>query len=62
MKLPPRVGVNPRKRDKRDKDYAPALRAKCAYTELVKKCMLGLALVTLFAFPITLIGIWIHVT
>ena len=52
MRLPPRVGQNPRKRDKRARDYERPMQANFRYLREAKIVMLNLALVMLVAMPI----------
>ena len=53
QQLPPRVGANPRKRDPRLRaGYAEPLRARCHYTQAVKRTIVWLALATLVTVPV----------
>lgn len=61
MKLPPRVGQNPRKRDKRLKTHEPALRnawcaTHCAKVLLLILCCIAL-LVLVIVVPYTVIRV-----
>ena len=51
MRLPPRVDANPRKKDRRGRDYERPLQANFPYMRQAKMAILLLAVLTLIALP-----------
>jgi hypothetical protein len=60
MKLPPRVGQNPRKRDKRALNYARPMQANFPYMREAKIVLLNMALCTLVAMPALIFYVYKH--
>ena len=60
MKLPPRVGTNPRKKDRRARDYERPLQANFPYMREAKVAVLTLAVLTLFMIPSFMLYIYMQ--